>query len=69
MMKVESVQYQAALPVTGAWKGSSRVQLNKQLGWESLSDRRMCRRVLQIYKIVVKTTPPYLLGYPLPPPE
>ena len=60
MMKVESVQYQAALAVTGAWKGSSRVQLYEELGWESLSDRRMCRRVLQIHKISDKKTPPYL---------
>ena len=60
MMKVESIQYQAALAVTGAWQGSSRVRLYEELGWESLSDRRMSRRVLQIHKIVDNKTPLYL---------
>ena len=66
MKKIESVQYQAALAVTGAWKGSSRVKHYEDLGWESLSDRRMCRRVLQVHKIVNKKTPLYLHGK-LPP--
>ena len=52
MMKVESIQYQAALAVTGAWKGSSRDRLYEELGWESSSDRRMLKRILQIHKIV-----------------
>ena len=60
MEKVEKIQYQAALAVTGAWQGSSRVKLYDELGWESLSDRRMCKRVLQIHKIVNKKTPSYL---------
>ena len=60
MEKVESIQYQSALAVTGCWKGSSRPKLYDELGWESLSDRRMCRRVLQIHKIVANRTPSYL---------
>ena len=44
MMKVERNQYQAALAITGAWQGSSRSKLYDELGWESLSDRRKCRR-------------------------
>ena len=60
MEVVEKVQYQAALAVTGAWQGSNRSQLYEELGWESLSDRRMCRRVLQIYKITNNMTPSYL---------
>ena len=58
--KFEKVQYQAALAVTGAWQGSSRVKLYEELGWESLSDRRMSRRVLQIHKIIGRKTPQYL---------
>ena len=46
MEMLEKNQYQAALAVTGAWQGSSRVKLYEELGWESLSDRRMCRRVV-----------------------
>ena len=60
MMKVESVQYQAALAVTGTWKGSSRIKLYEELGWESLDDRRKCRRLLQLHKIIDNKTPPYL---------
>ena len=55
---MEKVQYQAALAVTGAWKGSSRSKLYEELG-ESLSDRRWCRRIIQIHKILNKT-PSYL---------
>ena len=60
MEKIEKVQYQAALAVTGAWQGTSRVKIYEELGWESLSERRICRRVLQIHKIVDKKTPQYL---------
>ncbi len=60
MEKLEKVQYQAGLAVTGAWQGTSRIKLYEQLGWESLSDRRICRRVLQIHKIVNEKTPKYL---------
>ena len=54
MERVERIQYQAALAITGAWQGSNRAKLYEELGWETLSDRRWCRRILQIYKI--KTT-------------
>ena len=60
MEKLEKVQYQAALAVTGTWQGTSRCKLYEELGWESLSDRRTCRRVLQIHKIVDEKTPKYL---------
>ena len=36
MQLLESTQYQAALAVSGAWKGSSRVKLYDELGYESL---------------------------------
>ena len=49
MEKAERIQYQAALAVTGAWQGSTQ-----------LSDRRWCRRILQIHKIVSNNTPSYL---------
>ena len=37
MEKIESVQYSAALAVTGAWRGTSRKKIYAELGWESLS--------------------------------
>ena len=60
MEKVERIQYQSALAITGAWHGSSRAKLYEELGWESLSDRRMGRRILQIHKIFNDRTPSYL---------
>ena len=60
MEKLERVQHQAALAVTGAWQGSNCSKLNEELGWENLSDRRMCRRILQIQKIMSNKTPFYL---------
>ena len=51
MEKVERIQYQAALAISGAWHGSSRSKLYGELGWETLSDCRMCRHILQIHKI------------------
>ena len=60
MEKVERVQYQAAYAITGAWQGSSRSKIYEELGWETLSDHRKCRRVLQIHKIINKNTLSYL---------
>ena len=60
MEKVERIQYQAALAITGTWQGSSRSKLYEELGWESLSDRRRSRRVLQVHKIDNDKTPSYL---------
>ena len=57
MEKVERVQYQAALAISGAWRGSSCSKLYEELGWESPSHRRMCRRILQIHKICNNKTP------------
>ena len=60
MQLLESVQYQAALVVTGCWKGTSRVKLYADLGWESLSDRRHFRRLSMFYRIKNGLSPPYL---------
>ena len=60
MEKVGRVQYQAALAITGAWQGSSRSKIYEEFGWETLSNRRKCRRVLQIHKIIYKNTLSYL---------
>ena len=49
MKKIESVQYQAALAITGAWQGTNRIKLYQQ---QSLSDRRSLNRVIQLLKII-----------------
>ena len=60
MENAERIQYQAALAITGAWQGSSRSKLYEELGWESLSERRWYRRILQIHKIVSNNTNSYI---------
>ena len=60
MQSIESTQYQAALAVSGAWKGSNTSKLYEELGWESLTDRRWYRRLLQFYKIINDLAPSYL---------
>ena len=60
MEKAERIQYQAAVAVSGAWQGSSRSKLYEELGWESLSELRWCRRILQLHKLLSNKTPSYL---------
>ena len=59
MEKVDSVQYWAALAVSGTWRGTSREKLYAELGWESLSSRRWSRRFILFYKIINNLTPFY----------
>ena len=59
MEKLESVQYSAALAVTGTWRGTSRDKLYIDLGWESLSSRRWSRRLTLFYKFVNNISPEY----------
>ena len=68
MQSLESTQYQAALAVSGAWKGSSTTKLYEELGRESLSDRRWPRRLCQFFKIQNELTPSYLKE-PIPQPR
>ena len=65
MEKIESVQYSAALAITGAWRGTSRQKLYAELGWESLSSRRWSRRLTLFYKIVNNLAPDYTMD-PIP---
>ena len=66
MEKLESVQYSAALAVSGTWRGTSREKLYTELGWESLSSRRWCRRLTLFYKFVNNLSPGYTVD-PIPP--
>ena len=66
MEKLERVQYNAAMAITGTWRGTNRSKLYEELGWESLNDRRWSRRLIQFYKIDNNLTPQYLRDH-LPP--
>ena len=47
MVKVEKIQYQSALAISGAWCGSSRSKLHEELGWEVIY-RHKSRGIIQI---------------------
>ena len=60
MGTLESTQYQAAMAVSGAWKGTSREFFYNELGWETLNERCLFRRLVQFYKIMTNQSPEYL---------
>ena len=64
--KIESVQYNAALALTGAIRGTSKEKLYQELGLESLRNRRWLKRMSYLYEIISTKSPPYL--YELMPP-
>ena len=58
--KLESVQYNAALAITGAIRGSSREKLYQELGLESLKSRRWYRKLYLFFKLKKNKYPSYL---------
>ena len=63
IQKLESVQYNASLVITGCFCGTSKDKLYSELGTESLANRRFYRRLIAFYKIVNKKAPQYLIDY------
>ena len=62
MEKIERVQYNACLVITGAFKGTSRERIYQELGLESLKDRKWHRKLF-FYKIVKGLPPKYLTSH------
>ena len=60
--KLESVQYKAALAITGAIQGTSRDKLYQELGLKSLKSRRCYKRLSCMFKIMEKEAPNYLIN-------
>ena len=60
--KIESIQYNAALAITGAIRGTSKEKLYQELGLEYLSSRRRFRRLCLFYKINSTNKPAYLFN-------
>ena len=58
--KIERVQYNAALAVTGAIRGTSQTKLYNELGLKSLKFRRWMRRLYIFFKIRTLKIPKYL---------
>ena len=60
--KIESVQYKAALTITGAIQGPSCGKLYQELGLESLKSRRWYERLRCMFKTMKKEAPNYLIN-------
>ena len=58
--KLESVQYNAAIAITGAIRGTSTEKIYNELGLESLQHRRWFRRLCLFFKILKNKSPSYL---------
>ena len=58
--KLESMQYNACLAITGAIRGNCKEKLYQELGLESLQLRRWCRKLGMFYKIYKNKSPQYL---------
>ena len=50
--KLESIQYNACLALTGAIRGSSKEKIYQELGFESLRVRRWYRKLCLFYKVL-----------------
>ena len=58
--ELDKIQNEAARTVTGCTKLVSRVDLNKESGWESLAERRRKHRLILFYKMVNGIAQDYL---------
>ena len=64
--KFETAQYNAALAITGAIKGTSREKLYQELGLEYLQQRRWMGRLCLFYRVVSTKLPAYIYDF-IPP--
>ena len=60
--KLESIQYNAWLAITGAIRGTSTEKIYQELGLGSLKSRRWFRTICHFYKIFNDKSPSYLLN-------
>ena len=60
--KLESLQYNACLAITGAICGSSREKLYQELGFETLQQRHWYRKLFSFYKVFKNESPRYLFN-------
>ena len=60
--KLESIQYNVCLALTGAIRGSSKEKIYQELGFESLRVRRWYRKLCLFYKVLNNEHPQYLFN-------
>ena len=58
--KIKSLQYNAALAIKGAIKGSCKEKLYQKLGFESLKHRRWMRKLCYLCKVISSKRPSYI---------
>ena len=58
--KLESIQYNACLALTGAIRGSSKEKIYQELGFESIRVRLWYRKLCLFYKVLNNELPQYL---------
>ena len=58
--RLESIQYNAAIAITGTIRGTSSEKLFQELGLETLKSRRWFRKFNLFYKILHSKSPSYL---------
>ena len=60
--RLKSFQYNAALAITVAIRGTSKEKLFNELGMESLENRRCYRKLSCLFKSITNQSPSYLLN-------
>ena len=60
--RLESIQYNAAIAITGTIRGTSSEKLFEELGLETLKSRRWFRKLYLFYKILHSKSPSYLFN-------
>ena len=58
--RLEYIQYNAALAITGAIRGTSKEKLYQELGFKSLQFGRFFRKLFLFYNIMKNESPSYL---------
>ena len=58
--KLEKIQYNACIAITGAIRGTSKEKIYQELGLESLESRRWFRKLCFFFKILKNNSPDYL---------
>ena len=60
---IESTQYNVALAIRGALRGTSREKLYQELGFESLQQRCWWRKLCCLFKIIINQSSRYLFQW------
>ena len=60
--RLESLQYNAALAITGVIRGTSKEKLYNELGLESLQKRRWYEKLSFLYEVIANQSTSYLFN-------